>query len=250
MDIRLADKGLRGNTDSGESEATLASALVIRLRQAITSGELPPGSKLRLDALRVRLGLSPSRGPLREALSRLGAEGLVVIEDQRGYRVAPISAKNLTEIATLRVHFESLALRHAIANGDSLWESQIIASLYRLGKVIRADSPTPSLHEEWEHAHRDFHSTLISGCDMPLLIGYCSTLHDLNDRYRRIFLSATPVDRSAGDERRIGEEHRLIVEATIAKNADLACALMAEHIQRTAANIQAKLAENGAGHHR
>jgi DNA-binding GntR family transcriptional regulator len=223
------------NNETVPSSETLASSLVIRLRQAITSGELPPGSKLRLDALRERLGLLPSRGPLREALSRLGAEGLVLIEDQRGYRVAPVSEKNLSEVATLRVHFESLALRYAIAKGDRVWESEIIAALYRLCKVKRVDEAPPELQEEWERAHHEFHGVLISGCDMPLLISYCSTLHDLNDRYRRLFLSKNPFDRNVQDE------HEKMAEATISRQADLACSLLEQHIQRTAVNIRDRL---------
>src|SRR5659263_143495 len=111
-----------------DSVSTFSSELVKRLRRAILTGELAPGSRLRLEALRERLGLTQSRGPLREALSRLGAEGLVLIEDQRGYRVAPISEENLREIARLRVHMETLALREAISNGNHDWEADILSA--------------------------------------------------------------------------------------------------------------------------
>lgn len=223
-----------------ETGSTLASSLVKRLRHAILTGELAPGTKLRLEALRERLGLTLSRSPLREALSRLGAEGLVVIEDQRGYRVAPVSEKNLHEIAKLRIHFETLALREAIAQGDHKWEADVVAAQYRLAKVPRTDGMPPEQQEIWEHQHRNFHLVLLQACDMPLLLAYCSTLHDLNDRYRRLFLSHHPFDRD------VQGEHRAIVEATLERNAELACQLLAQHIERTTSNIHAALWLPGA----
>src|ERR1700749_481925 len=91
------------------ASATLATTLVVRLRDAIMRGELLPGSKLNLDRLRAAFGVSLS--PLREALCRLENDGFVVLIDQRGYSVTPVSASNLTEIIRLRVEFEGLAIK-------------------------------------------------------------------------------------------------------------------------------------------
>ncbi|MEQ4539321.1 MAG: GntR family transcriptional regulator [Billgrantia sp.] len=222
--------------ESGEGGITLATSLVQRLRRAILSGELRPGAKLRLEALREQLNLSISRSPLREALSRLGAEGLVLIEDKRGYRVMPVSEKNLREIARLRIHFEGLALREAIAEGGRRWEAGIIAAQYELDSIKRTDGMTLEQQEVWEEAHRQFHLKLLEACDMPLLLNYCRTLHDLNDRYRRLYLQKNPFDRDTRSE------HAAIVEATLERNADLACALLAQHTQRTTDNIRTMLA--------
>lgn len=221
--------------ETGESSVTLATSLVQRLRRAILSGELPPGAKLRLEALREQLDLSISRSPLREALSRLGAEGLVLIEDKRGYRVMPVSEKNLEEIARLRIHFEGLALREAIAKGDRRWESGIIAAQYELDSIKRTDGMPLEQQEVWEEAHRQFHLKLLEACEMPLLLNYCRTLHDLNDRYRRLYLKKNPFDRDTRSE------HAAIVEATLERNADLACPLLAQHTQRTTDNIRTML---------
>ena len=79
------------------ASATLSTTLVARLRNAIMRGELLPGSKLNLDRLRTAFGVSLS--PLREALCRLENDGLVALIDQRGYRVTPVSASNLTELS-------------------------------------------------------------------------------------------------------------------------------------------------------
>lgn len=73
-----------------EAGATRATTLVSQLRSSIMRGDYEPGARLHLDSMRKAFDVSFS--PLREALCRLESEGLVRIEDQRGYRVAPVSA--------------------------------------------------------------------------------------------------------------------------------------------------------------
>jgi DNA-binding GntR family transcriptional regulator len=117
------------------ASATLSTALVARLRDAIMRGELLPGSKLNLDRLRTAFGVSLS--PLREALCRLENDGLVALIDQRGYRVTPVSADNLTEIIRLRIELEGLAIKEAIEHGDVAWEGRILAALHQLSRCKR-----------------------------------------------------------------------------------------------------------------
>lgn len=213
---------------------TLATSIAARLRAQITCGAIPPSEKLHLDELRSRFGVSLS--PLREALSRLSAEGFVVMEDQRGYRVAPVSETNLLEVTKLRSEFESLALRESILHGDDRWESELVASQYRLSKFESGEGGSRRV-EEWESAHRELHQKLLSACQLPLLLHFCATLHDLNDRYRRLFLENHPIDRN------VQEEHEKIVQATLARRADEACALLRTHIERTGRNVQSALME-------
>ncbi len=212
---------------------TKASLLVNRLREAILSGQLAPGSKINLDIVRRQLDVSLS--PLREALARLIAVGLVELHDNRGYTVAPVSLSNLAEITKLRVEFESLALSSAIARGDLAWESDVMRSLHRLNRTERIASE-PATLEAWEHAHRDFHMMLLAGCGMPLLLNACVMLHNLNDRYRRIFLMAQ------GGDRNVAAEHSEIAQGAVARDADYACAKLREHIQRTGSNLHNSLA--------
>jgi GntR family carbon starvation induced transcriptional regulator len=131
--------------------ATLSSSLVRRLRDSILRGELLPGSKLNLDRLRTAFGVSLS--PLREALCRLENDGLVALIDQRGYRVTPVSAGNLTEIIRLRVELEGLAVKEAIQHGDVAWEGRVLATLHQLSRCKRG-SRSAAEQEAWEIAHR------------------------------------------------------------------------------------------------
>jgi len=217
-----------------DKKNTMASQLADRLREAIVSGSLSPGSKINLDRARAIFDVSLS--PLREALARLIADGLVEFEDNRGYWVAPVSLANLAEITQLRAEMESMALRHAMVTGDLNWESDVMRSLHRLNRTIR-DPAVPASFEQWEAAHRDFHLTLISGCGMPLLLNFCRVLMNLNDRYRRSFLQAHSGDRN------VSVEHSEIAQGAVARDVDFACTRLSEHILRTGTNLRKYLAD-------
>jgi GntR family carbon starvation induced transcriptional regulator len=211
---------------------TLASTLTAKVRQSIMRGDFTPGTKLHLDSMRSTFGVSLS--PLREALCRLESEGLVRIEDQRGYRVAAVSADNLDEVVRLRVELEGMALREAIARGTPAWEGEILAALHRL-QTSKRGNRSDEEQEAWEIAHRSFHAELISACGMPILRQFCGMLHDQGDRYRRIFLQHNAPDRD------VPAEHTAIAEAVIAKKSDEAVALLRDHIERTGHNIMAAI---------
>lgn len=223
-------------TAAQPSAATLSTTLAERLRSAIMRGELVPGSKLVLDRIRASYGVSLS--PLREALWRLESEGLVQAEDQRGYRVAPVSADNLTEVIRLRVELESMAAREAILHGDPAWEGRILSALHQLNRSRRGQSSVEE-QEEWEQRHRAFHAELISACRMPMLQQFCETLHDQSDRYRRIFLKDHEPDRD------VPAEHAAIADAMIGRRADDAARMLRDHIERTGRNIQTALRGQG-----
>jgi DNA-binding GntR family transcriptional regulator len=70
---------------------------------------------------------------------------------------------------------------------------------------------------------------------MPLLLNFCTTLHDLSDRYRRLFLEDNPIDRD------VGQEHRDICEATLERRSDEACRLLRDHIERTGRMVLSSL---------
>jgi DNA-binding GntR family transcriptional regulator len=205
--------------------ATLVSGIVGQLRFEILGGKIKPGAKLRVDDLKSKFEVSLT--PVREALMRLTAEGLVIAEDQRGFRVAPVSLQNLKEVTELRVALECLALRLSIKAGDLDWETNIVATAHRLAALTsRRREDQAVINEEWEQWHRKFHLALIAACGMPLLIAFCKTANDLCDRYRRIYLPfIRPVDRL--------KDHNRIAEATRNRDSALAVKLLTDHIRRT-----------------
>lgn len=194
---------------------TRASRVAEDLRASILTGQDAPGVKVNLDHMRARFGVSLS--PMREAISRLVADGLVQFEDQRGYRIAPVSSANLTEVTRLRADLESLALRHAIAAATIEWEANLLAALHR----SRRDS-----HGDTEAACGAFHAALIEGCPFPMLVRHCATLRALHLRYGNLL-------QFADSTRDFTAEHAAIAEAAIARNAELAPALLKQDIERT-----------------
>ncbi len=205
-------------------KSTRASLVASSLLKSILRGELAPGSKLNIDYLREVYQVSLS--PMREAISRLVSTGLVEFEDQRGYRVAPVSLQLLAEVTRLRSDLESLALRYAIERADLEWESSVLGALHRLNRTER-DVSSPEAMEVWETAHWAFHRTLIEGCGMEMLVEFCQNLQNQSDRYRRIFLKKPA---GAAD---IQDEHNAIANAAVDRNADLASKLLRAHIERT-----------------
>ncbi len=208
---------------------SIATTLTTQLREAILSGAVLPESRLHLEALGEQYGVSLS--PVREALLRLVAEGFVVAEEQRGFRVVEASIKKLAEVTALRAHMEPFALKHAIERGDLAWEEKLVAVFHRLTRIEQRDEYVPFL-DEWERTHREFHLSLVAGCDMPMVTQFCSVLHDQSDRYRRLFLKERPPQRN------VAQEHAAIMDAVLARNADLACELLRAHSQQTGETVQ------------
>ena len=214
-------------TTSENREKTLSERIYNQIRRDILSGKLDPGLKLRFELLRGKYDAGTST--LREGLTRLAAEGLVAAEGQRGFRVAPVSPKDLWDITRLRQQLETEAVRRSIATGDDRWESEVLAAYHRLSKLRDKESGRLMLlTDESVERHRAFHFSLFSACDSPWLTRFISMLYDHSERYRRFStLHATK-------PRKTDDEHRQILEAIIARNADLACALLHEHLERTA----------------
>jgi GntR family transcriptional regulator, carbon starvation induced regulator len=215
--------------DIAEAGRNLAGGIATRLRTDIVSGAFRPDTKLSIDELRLRYGVSLS--PLREALSRLAAEGFVVLEDKKGFRVAPVSRDNCLEVAQLQQLMEPYAITQAIAKGDAAWEEQIVAAYHSLSRLERSERKDGGGVDAWEHQHRRFHAALIAACGMPLLQTLCASLHDFAARYRRLFLASHPLDPG------VAGEHEAIMRATLDRKPGEACRLLRVHVERTAQNI-------------
>lgn len=209
---------------------TLMSSVYDRLRSDIVDGELRPGARLRFDELKDSYGVGLS--PLREALTRLAAEKLVVLEEHKGFRVAPISRSDLTDLLFMRQEVESLAISRSIAHGDDQWESAVVAAIHALGKRASL-TPDGHIDPEWETRHRAFHDSLVAACDSPRLLLYRCQLTDHADRYRKLshHYSASGRDHLA--------EHCALSDAVVARDTETANKLIRLHLSRTVEIIMA-----------
>ncbi len=207
----------------GSVGATLNSSAFELLREDILEGTLAPGEKLRIDALKDRYKIGAS--PIREALNRLSALHLVEKIDQRGFRVALISAKKLVELAMTRCWVSEIAIRESIRAGDSAWEESVVLAHHRLK---RYHETMTSPDHEWEVLHRQFHLALIAACPSHWLREFHETLFDLADRSRHMSI------RQGEATRDVASEHQKIIEAVIQRDVPVAVALLNEHFRMTA----------------
>lgn len=209
-----------------ESSPNMTQGAYESLRADLLACRIPPGRKLKIQELCTRF--SVSLGAIREALSRLTSEGLVVAEPQRGFRAAPISASDLVDLTMVRIEIDSLCLRRAIACGDVEWESRLVAAAHRLARTPeRAPDDPARLNEDWVEAHADFHLALVNGCDSPWLLHLHALLYAQSERYRRL---SVPFAINARD---VNGEHQAILTATLARDAHDAILLLARHLQAT-----------------
>jgi len=197
------------------------------LRADILSGRLSPGQKLPFSDLSARYSFSV--GVIREALSRLVEQGLVENAPQQGFCVTPLSIVDLTNLTQARREIETLTLRHAINEGDIQWQSQVLATHHRLANTPMREAEDPErFSEEWAEAHRLFHETLLEGCENPRLTGIATQLRASAELYRRWTALS-----NEGKRRDVEAEHQRIVDAVIARDADLGVALLDQHIALT-----------------
>jgi len=216
---------------------SLTSLAFERLRQDILLGRLTPSERLRIQALSERYEVGATA--IREALSRLVTDGLVVSEDQRGFAVAPVSREDLLDLTQTRVQIEQMALRMAVARGDLEWESEVMSSLHRLSR-LETQPWSDDLLANWAKAHRQFHEALTGGCGSLWTQRLCRLLYDKSERYRN--LSAAEGKQRGRD---VTNEHKELADAALARDAETLCRAIEVHFRKTAELIVNGLAVRG-----
>lgn len=215
------------------SGSTQTDRAYTALRSAIVRCEFEPGERLRVEDLSQRLQVSSS--PLREALSRLVAHGLVNSLENRGFRVAELTVPGVADLTRVRRLVETETLRDAMTHGDDQWEVRVMAALYALFLAEQKLSGVPALDDSWAAKHRDFHLSIYSGSPSPMLRSLVAQLFDKAERYRRY--SA----RFHKEPRQKRTEHQQLVDAVLARDHAKACALLVEHISLTERRVTAAL---------
>ncbi len=191
-----------------------------KLRDLLLTGDLAPGEKLKIDRLRDMLGVGAS--PIREALSLLVSDQLVVRHEQRGFRAAATSRDNFDEILSLRSTLEGKALVQSMQQSSEEWVEQLVLIHHRMTRLKSNGS------DAFEHEHKNFHMALISNCNAPLMLRFCDQLYDLNIRYR--YLAARSSDYQG---RKVDDEHIQILDAVNSGDADRAVRLLRSHYEKT-----------------
>ena len=222
---------------SGRSGGTLASMAYGRLREEIIGARFESGQRLHIQQLCERYGMGLS--PIREALNRLSRDGLVSQSDRRGFRVTPLSEKHLDELTRTRIWINELALRQSIANGDVAWEERVVLAYHRLSRLPRyvLGSGSAEYNPQWEKAHRAFHAELIAACGSHWLQDFCEQLFDAADCYRHLS-RVSSVQRKELRQ----DEHKMIMDAALARDSEKAVELIRRHVVKTADLVRDRLA--------
>jgi len=220
----VAKKPFISLVDSGTSSGarTLIERTYARLREDILTGRLAPGEKLLVEHLKDRYEVGA--GTLREALSRLVSEAMVVAEGQRGFTVPIMAIEELIDITNVRVSIETEALRTSIRNGDELWRKRLQTAYDALSRLEQ-----PLLSENvksWEQANVQFHEALLSACGSPWTLRVLRQLSQHAERYRRF-----SIDLQSG--RNVHEEHQQIFDCAMGGQDARAALALEAHIRAT-----------------
>lgn len=209
-----------------DQDALLVDVAWRKLHDDIVSGRLAPDTRLRVAKLREIYGIGAS--PLREALSRLAADGFVQSIERRGFKVAPVSLAEFRDLTNVRKQLEREALRQSLEHGGDEWEARVIATFHRLERAqkrLTADDVATLKH--WEEVNREFHETLVSACESPWTLQLRSMIYSFAERYRRICQTVTTVSRD------VHHEHKLIKDAALNRDFVKLNSLIDEHLEAT-----------------
>lgn len=220
-------------------KTTRAAAVYAQIREEIFQGTLSPGQRLRLVELSRRFEVSQS--VVREALTRLSEQSLVVSAPQQGFSVVALSLQHLNELTEARTEIESMVLRLSIERGDIKWEAAAVAAHHHLA-ALPVICPDGTLNAQWFVVHEQFHQALLEGCGNDRLLGVAMTLRDAATIYRRW---SVPVGHDY--DRDVAHEHQQLLDAAIARDARTASELLVQHIDRTSASLRAVIENKPAG---
>ena len=201
---------------------TLQAAVLAQLREGIIAGVYQPGQRLKQQELARALDCSPI--PIREALHCLAAEGFVIIDPQRGARIAEFNSRELEEMYEVRMRLESLAAERAAARMTPEAADRIRVILDKM------DAPgiTP---EEWVHLNWEYHDSLFACAQQEFLRKTISNLRRNMEPYLRLDI-AHVANYEVGRR-----EHRQIFDACVRGDAQAASRHAIHHLARTAQGL-------------
>lgn len=219
------------STPPADMPLTRAGAVAQRLREMITAGELPLGSRLRQNEIAARLGVSST--PVREAFLLLAGEGLVQQDTHRGAVVFSPTAADVQENYELRVALECLAAELAAKQIGPGQLAELDALLVRMDEALRTDV---DLHTKV--LNRQFHTMINRAAGRPKLLEMIETLRDTATIYQALLIQPTVSEEYLDAVR---AEHREILAALRARAPKRAARAVRAHIENNRAQTMARL---------
>lgn len=220
---RVAEIATRSDDVVGGRPASVVVAEALRI--AILRGALPPGERLRQDAVAARFGVSQM--VVREAFKQLVNEGFLHAEPRRGVSVAALSVREVEEMTQLRGMLEAQALEWAI---PEMKESDLDAAEHILDELDRAETSDDIISLDTR-----FHETLYAPARRERTLSIIAMLR-LN--FERYFRFAWEGASHFGNAQR---EHREILQCCRDRAAETACVLLRNHILGTGTPLLQRL---------
>ena len=207
-------------------------AILDELRQAILSGQVPPGSPIPVDEAADLFGVS--RIPIRESLKTLIGEGLVDHQPRAGYTVARLTLAELSELYIVRGVLERAALAAAVAQADVHDDQRATAALDALDAAIRADD-----YLAYQRESRSFHVALMTPSRMHRLLHMVESVWNITEPFQPM---AHITDLARGE---LHAEHREMLRAFLARDAAALQAAAGNHQHHLEESIAALPDDSG-----
>jgi len=183
------------------------------LKEQVLSGVYKPEERIIIRDIARQLGVSDI--PVREAIKKLAADGLLELKSHSGARVAPINIENLEEIFLIRIELETLSTRLAVRAATD----EEIESLDRLVKQMDVSIGSHDL-TDYSTSNREFHQQLYRASHAPVLIDMIESLFMRSENSKMVFHYDPERLRQSNDE------HRAIVEAIRARDEEKAAQII------------------------
>lgn len=223
-------KAADGNEDANGGVASAPELVRAGLRKAILSGALESGMQLRQDEIAERYGTS--RIPVREALKQLAVEGLVTLAPNRGAFVTSLSLADVLELQDIRIGLECRALKLAVPE-------MVESDFERAEEILDRYEREPSA-EEWAVMNHAFHGALYEPCNRPKLLEMIEANLAHINRYMSLQVSLAAGNKDPN------REHRQIIAACRAGDAEKASRLLELHITHTQKALVAAARRSGS----
>jgi DNA-binding GntR family transcriptional regulator len=216
---------------STKTSQTLADQVLTKIQTAIIKGEIPNGTKISEQELAATYGIS--RGPLREAISRLESQKLIERIPHVGARVVSLDINELVDLYKVREVLEGMAARLAAEN---MSQADIVELTALLEKHEQSEQLQQGDSYYQQEGDLDFHYLIIKGSKNKTLINTLTV-----DLYHIIRMYRFQCSAKTKRPQKAFKEHRRIIEAIQSRDGELAELLMKRHISAARINTEQRL---------
>jgi len=204
--------------------SSLTDKVYALLKQRIIAQSLVPGQKVDIDRLAADLGIS--RTPVKDALNRLAADGLVNVLARRGTFIARFDLNDLLDLLDVRLALEAFAARQGAERATAEQLREMEAVLQHLERDFREDRQVQADYDGFQALDRRLHLLVIASAANPKLSDFCDNLHT------DIQMARAYYTRGDLETARVHAEHRAIYEAFVRKDGEAAAQAVESHLGR------------------